>query len=204
MKDITKYLKPRTIIFLQGKGFIEQAILACQNIYVKEKFGVKSKWSHIGIIADDGLYYESTISIATGINGVKVSTIKKAFSKKKLKDYNRLGFQYDLKLSDSEWWTISHSCWKAKKDKLKYGTLELFGTLFTLTWWKISGKKKRKKILQMRNPFDSIMKVYCIAFVNDMIESCGREYLEVESSISTVDEAWINCKIKNKQREVKV
>lgn len=200
-----EYLKPRTVIFLQGNGFIEQGILACQNLYVKKKFGVNSQWSHVGIIVDDGLYYDSTISFHgySYTQGIRAGDPLKIFSEKGLKDYNKIGFQYDFDLTNKDWRIITKSCQEAKQNKLNYGTLELFGTLFALLCWQFARTDKaRKKILKTRNIFDSPRDVYCCAFVNDRIESCGKNYIDPESSISTVDELFLNSKIKCKSTEV--
>jgi hypothetical protein len=205
---IDQLLKPRTVIFLQGKGFIEQAILECQNIYVREKFNVDSQWSHVGIIVDDGLYYDSTISFH-GWNytqGIRAGDPFKIFFEKELsKNYNRIAFQNDFKLNNTDWKKITAYCQNAYKNKLNYGTLELFGTLYTLLCWKFARtEKQRKKILSKQNIFDSPQDVYCSAFVTDAIEHSGKNYIDPESSISTVDELYLNSKIKNNITEVKL
>jgi len=196
-RNIKNYLLPGTCVFFDGKSFISTAIKYCQDIYTKKKFHKKSQWSHIGWIGSDGYFYESTFDWKGKlINGVVRKKVEKRF--KKLKDYHKLGFQ-KLLISTTAVERITEEARLMWKKKYKYGTLELFGTLWVLLKWRwlilIGKKKKAKKLLQNNNPLDKVDSMYCIAFVTNIIENSGLNYINVDESISTVDEGWLACQL---------
>ena len=204
-KEISKYLIPKTIMFEKGKGFIGNAIIESQNIFWSEQ-GKKSQWSHIGFFGTDGNFYESTVKFSWKklVYGIRVSKPKKIL-KEILKNDEKIGFQTNLtKISDKEWETITTKGKELKKEKYTYGGLELIGTLITILRWKLTkDPEKRKKLLQEHNPFDDVKSMYCIAFVADCIEKANVDYVDVESSISTVDHGWFT-KLENEKRIFKI
>lgn len=201
-----KYVTPKIIIYFNDDEFIDEAIMYCQSIYTKEKYGVKSKWSHIGFLGSDNKFYESTVEFSWTkiVYGIKISSCKKLI--KKIKRCKKIGIQYDLDLAEDEWKEMQDYGKLLKKRKVKYGGIELFGTLWTILKWKVVSKKKRKEILKKENPFNSEA-VYCCAFVSDAImKTTNKNFIspKIDASISVVDEGWINCYLENKKRIIKI
>ena len=79
-------------------------------------------------------------------------------------------------------------------DKIQYGKKELLGTLIRILKWRLADKPTREKLLQQANKYDT-SNVYCIAFVADCMEASGKTFIDVEHSISVVDEGWYDCHI---------
>lgn len=202
---ILPYLTDGTIVFFRDKGVIGKLICGAQSIYTKHEFGVKSLWSHIGIIIGD-YFYESTVKFnkKKKIYGCVKRTLKERFDHKSLKKhYSVLGFQQNLPLSSENWELIFDKVNYLINNDIKYGGQELFGTLFRILRWRFAKKSKKEALLQKANKFDS-SNVYCVAFVADAIEACGKEYIDVHHSISTVDEAWYDCKLTCNNKIIKV
>jgi len=201
-----KYIKPKTIIYFLGDDFTDEAIIYFQNIYTKEKYGKKSQWSHIGFLGEDGKFYESTVIFSwfKFCYGIKISSMK--YLKKKISKSVKIGVQYDIDLADNEWMKMQEYGRELKKDKIKYGGMELFGTLWTILKWKLSSKKERKRILKKENPLNS-SDVYCCAFVSDAIRETTDKYFidpDIHASVSVVDEGWINCFLSHKKKVIKI
>jgi hypothetical protein len=201
--EIISYLKPKTIFFTNSKDWVGQSIIECQDIYVQERYNYPSQWSHVGFIGIDGRTYESTISFSWTkfVNGIVISTPEKWFSKKELKNYNKIGFQYDFTgLSDKDWGNATEYGKLLKKDNYQYGIFELFGTFWYILKWKVASEKGRKKLMQEKNIFDDPKSVYCSAFVSDCLEKKSNiNYIDVEHSISTVDDCW-HTPLKHKKK----
>ena len=206
-KAIANDLKPRRVILTRAKGFISAAICKCQDIYTQKKYNKPSLFSHIVLIGEDGICYESTVEFNWKkfklVYGMKASDPKKTYSLKKLKDYEVICFQkrFDV-LKKKQWTQITEYAKKCVRDKVKYGGLELFGTLWTLIKWRfylaVGMNKSADKLLEKKNPFDDTENVYCIAFVSDAIASTGKKYIKINSSVATVDEGYYNCNLNHK------
>lgn len=203
--EIGKYLIPKTVMFEKGKGFISNAIIESQNIVWDEQ-GKKSQWSHIGFFGTDGKFYESTVKFGWKkiLYGIRVSKPKKIL-KEILKNDEKIGFQTTFdKISDVDWEAITAKGKELKKKKVKYGGVELVGTLITILRWKLSkNPDKRRRIMREHNPFDSSKSMYCIAFVADCIEKANVNYVDVTHSVSTVDHGWFT-KLKHKSNIIDV
>ncbi|MBN2461362.1 MAG: hypothetical protein JXB60_07115 [Candidatus Cloacimonetes bacterium] len=187
-----KDLLPRgAIIFERGCDFISQAIIEAQDIFWEEE-AKKSQWSHIGFIGADGYFYESTVKFSGRrfVYGVRI-TQPSQLIKEMTKNDDLIGIQYDLDMNRSQWEKATAKARQMKREKYVYGGLELFGTLLRLWRWKLTrDPRKRKNLLQKRNPFNLKKSLYCIAFVADCLEAAGVEYISVEHSIATVDHGW--------------
>jgi len=229
-EKIQKYLKPCTIVFFKGRGFISKAIIEAQHIYVKERFKKSSQWSHIGFVGIDGKFYESTVKVSIKwqkkilfkifgkevsikvpkinyVYGIYITDVEKRFKNIEKTD-EKLGFQYDIQdLTLKDWEEITNYGKFLKEKNIKYGGKELFGTLITLIKWKITkNEKKRKQLLKEKNPFDT-SDVYCVAFVSDCIkEGSKRNYTDpsINHSVLTVDEPWHNPLFKLKKKAVRL
>jgi len=203
--EITKHLVPKTIMFEKGKGFISQAILESQNIVWKEA-GKHSQWSHIGFFGTDGKFYESTVKFGWKkiLYGIRVSKPEKIL-KEIVKHDEEIGFQDKFEnISDEGWETITQKGKELKRKKVKYGGLELVGTLITILRWKLTrNPDKRRRILREHNPFDESRSMYCIAFVADCIEKANVNYVDVEHSVSTVDHGWFT-KLKHENKKIAI
>ena len=67
-QKIAPYLKPKTIVFFQGRDDISKFIINCENLYWKE-LGQKSQWSHIGFVGSDGTNPTIAASITGEVDG---------------------------------------------------------------------------------------------------------------------------------------
>jgi len=202
MDEIIRFLNTykKGMVFFKDKGFIGNAIIESQNI----RWNGKSQWSHIGFFYNEK-FYESTVKFKITkerkkflffhinipklqyVYGIYITDIAKRF-KNWRKSYSKLGIQYNFNFSERIWKKAIEKAEQMKKNHIKYGGLELFGTLSQLIKWKMTkDPEKREKILQEKNPFNT-SSVYCIAFVADCFSSV--KYIDVESSISTVDDGW--------------
>ena len=204
-EEIRKLLVPKTIMFEKGKGFIGSAIIESQNIVWSEQ-DKKSQWSHIGFFGTDGKFYESTVKFSWKklTYGIRVSKPKKIL-KEIIKHDEKIGFQTVFEnISDEDWEAITAKGKELKKKKVKYGGVELVGTLITILRWKLArNPDKRRRILREHNPFDSTKSMYCIAFVADCIEKANVNYVDVEHSVSTVDHGWFT-ELKHENKKIKI
>lgn len=194
-KDLAQYLIPGTAVYFDGSSFISNAIQACQTIYTKERFGKKSQWSHIGIVGSDRMFHESTLGL-TGSSfhdGITHTKLEKRFSKKMIHENTKLGFQ-NIQALDNDldkitaWW---NSC------KKKYGKLEIFGVMPSILMYKfyMETKQYRKAIaiLNKKNIVDSAKQAVCVAAFLESVLSVGKKLVNVEPSVSVVDEPWLAC-----------
>ncbi len=204
-EEIRKLLVPKTIMYEKGKGFISNAIIESQNI-VWDEYGKKSEWSHIGFFGTDGKFYESTVKFGWKkiLYGIRVSKPSKIL-KEIMKHDEKIGFQVKFEtISDEDWEAITAKGKELKKKKVKYGGIELVGTLITILRWKLTrNPDKRRRIMRERNPFDSKKSMYCIAFVADCIEKAEVDYVDVGHSVSTVDHGWFT-KLKHEQNKIEI
>ncbi len=183
---------PGTIIFEKGKDFISQAIIQAQNLFWQDH-DKQSQWSHIGFIGSDSRFYESTVKFTRKgfVYGIRISRQKKIL-KEIYKSDEKIGIQNKfVQITDDDWKKITEKAISLKKAKYTYGGLELIGTLLVILKWKLTrDPEKKEKILREHNPFDIKESVYCIAFVADCLAAAGKEYLNIQHSISTVDHGW--------------
>ena len=215
------------VIFFRGKGFISEAILACQSLYTEEHYNHKSKWSHVGFIGSDGRFYESTVEWGTRIvYGVRSISRRKLM--KEIKEAEKIGVQsgfvfFPLLLdpphrfgdlynktyimrTNFQWMEMTNYAKELIKRRVKYGFFELFGTLWTILRWKFAGEEERKRILADNNPFDS-NDVYCISFVSDCFKNGSPlgsiDYTPpaIATSNLTVDDGWFGCQLACKMEE---
>lgn len=212
---ITSSIPKRSIIYLKGKGFISEAILAAQDIYWKE-YGKKSNFSHVAIRLDDGYIYESTVKlnfiekekeikignitkkvkypVIQFVYNVYRSTLEEYLATLTSNNYEKVVIHTNFQqISDNQWEIILNKAKELYDKKYKYGGLELFGTLFTLIRWKLTkDPEKRKEILSQRNPFDDKQAVYCIAFVADLMKAANVPYTPdyIDTSVLTVDHGY--------------
>jgi len=221
LEEIKKHLKPCSVVFTASNDFISNTIRDAQDIYTLDKYKKNSIWSHIGFIGNDGNFYESTVDLNVykkeekilglfkvkvphyGFTyGIKITPVEERFSDEKLKKLIRIGIQTNFvfpKIStESVFNKMMEYGLKLKQNKIKYGGIELFGTLLVLLKYKMAkSEEEKKKLLSLKNPFNN-SSVYCVAFVSDSFKYAGINYTDpsINSSVLTVDEAWYNCQIK--------
>jgi hypothetical protein len=195
-EKIEDYLNDKTIVFFDNKGFIG-LLKWVQSIYTKVAFKTKSEWTHIGIILD-GYFYESTLNLnGEKYNEVIRTKVEDRFNEKELKRYNKLGFQFNfVELKEIDWKRIKKEAQEYILNDIDYAKKELFGTFFWMLKWRFSKPEKRRQLELSQNRFNTD-NVYCIAYVADIMESNKKslEYIDIEHSVSVVDEGWNDCKM---------
>jgi len=189
--NLKEKLLPNRVIFFNpiNSDFISNLIIEAQKIR-----NPSSRFSHIGFIGDDGLFYESTVTFSllkfSWHDGIKITSIDKRF--KNLKDdYDEIGIQ-SVVITNEQWKAITKNGQTKEKEKLHYAFFELIGTLITLVRWKLTiNPDKKKAILREKNPFDTNA-VYCIAFVADCFKEAGLNYIssDIDTSETIVDDGW--------------
>lgn len=193
-------------LYLRGKGFISEAILAAQSIYTEQRFGKSSEWSHIIFIGSDGRYYESTVEIVWrrghivyGVRSIGRNKVNKLISKAERCECQKLDITHE------QWEEVTRYARLSEEKGTLYGGFELFGTLWTIIRWRLAGKKKRAEILKEKNPFES-HNTYCIAFVSECFLRAGMNYTDpnIDPSNLTVDEGAMNCMISSARYRVKI
>ena len=212
---VKDYAKPRSIVFEKGDSLVAKAILKAQNL----QWDGYSNFHHVYFIAEDGFCYESTLKmkwvkekkkflwwnikvpVLRFVGGVVRTDIETRMAKS-FKKCKEIGVQYNFNLSSNDWFKITEKAQEMLHAKYKYGTMEIAGTALRLMRYKVVSwfsKDRAEKLLKKKNPFDKKETLYCIAFVAECMEACGKEYIDVHSSVATVDEGWVDCKMEHEK-----
>jgi len=195
-------------IFLKSKSIGGRFLRRVQSFLTLTMYGVPSIWNHVVLKIGMFIYESNIIKVRNGTKRFlfwrvkkwkKIRGVFKTYYTLWCQDISRkkyicVGIQDQHKITIKEWAKIRSTAEYHVKSKTGYPLKELAGVLRRIIKYNFTPSEKREELMSRDNIYNGSGEV-CVAFVTLCIESPPLYYMDINRTVSVVDEIWIDSKL---------